>query len=40
MTVYAVNGLGRMGKLALKPLLEQWINKTGHLSRPTLPTMH
>ncbi|MGC8201682.1 ArsJ-associated glyceraldehyde-3-phosphate dehydrogenase [Aliiroseovarius sp. PTFE2010] len=31
MTVYAINGLGRMGKLALKPLLEQgakvaWIN--------------
>ena len=31
MTVYAVNGLGRMGKLALKPLLERgaqiaWIN--------------
>ncbi len=31
MTTYAVNGLGRMGKLALKPLLEKgakiaWIN--------------
>jgi glyceraldehyde 3-phosphate dehydrogenase len=31
MTVYAVNGLGRIGKLALKPLLERgaqiaWIN--------------
>ena len=31
MTVYALNGLGRMGKLALKPLLERgaqiaWIN--------------
>jgi glyceraldehyde 3-phosphate dehydrogenase len=31
MTVYALNGLGRIGKLALKPLLEQgakiaWIN--------------
>ena len=31
MTVYAVNGLGRMGKLALNPLLERgaqiaWIN--------------
>ncbi len=24
MTVYALNGLGRMGKLALKPLLAQW----------------
>lgn len=32
MTVYALNGLGRMGKLALKPLLERgaeiaWIDK-------------
>ena len=31
MTVYAVNGLGRIGKLILKPLLERgakiaWIN--------------
>lgn len=31
MTVYALNGLGRIGKLALKPLLERgaqiaWIN--------------
>jgi glyceraldehyde 3-phosphate dehydrogenase len=31
MTVYAVNGLGRIGKLALRPLLERgaqiaWIN--------------
>ena len=31
MTVYAINGLGRIGKLALKPLLDQgaeiaWIN--------------
>lgn len=31
MTVYALNGLGRIGKLALKPLLEKgaqiaWIN--------------
>ncbi len=31
MTIYAINGLGRMGKLALKPLLERgakiaWIN--------------
>ena len=31
MTTYALNGLGRMGKLALKPLLESgakiaWIN--------------
>ena len=31
MTTYALNGLGRMGKLALKPLLEKgakiaWIN--------------
>ncbi|MEC9102204.1 MAG: glyceraldehyde-3-phosphate dehydrogenase, partial [Pseudomonadota bacterium] len=31
MTTYAVNGLGRMGKLALKPLIERgariaWIN--------------
>ncbi|MEP3329412.1 ArsJ-associated glyceraldehyde-3-phosphate dehydrogenase [Sedimentitalea sp.] len=33
MTVYAINGLGRMGKLALRPLLERgaeiaWINDT------------
>lgn len=31
MTTYALNGLGRVGKLALKPLLERgakiaWIN--------------
>ena len=31
MTVYAINGLGRIGKLALRPLLERgatlaWIN--------------
>lgn len=31
MTTYALNGLGRIGKLALKPLLEKgakiaWIN--------------
>ena len=26
MTVYALNGLGRIGKLALKPLLERGIN--------------
>lgn len=24
MTVYALNGLGRIGKLALRPLLERW----------------
>ncbi|MEM8693674.1 MAG: ArsJ-associated glyceraldehyde-3-phosphate dehydrogenase [Pseudomonadota bacterium] len=40
MTTYALNGLGRIGKLALKPLLERgaqiaWINdSTGH------PEMH
>ena len=47
MTTYALNGLGRIGKLALKPLLERgakiaWINDAvfiGFVMRDFLDTM-
>ncbi len=42
MTTYAINGLGRIGKLALKPLLDQgaeiaWINDAVDDGRPISP---